>query len=208
MDIRAPKTYGRRPGEGPTEVPPFDGMTTEGRRTSHPYFDIWVGSRITVVAMKGSWVGEYEININWTNGAIDRWTLEVTDTDRVFYFFGGAFGISMRFVTSTVFPRSLCREARIIGSKIEDPEGLIRNVGGGNIRLKNRATCNKDVRYENLDGSMGWIKAGTVIPSGTELYTDGNSCVFKEVDDPGKGEYVVNQTPPPSNSNVTQLRAT
>ena len=201
LDIRASKTAGRKPKEGVSESVPYKnskGYYTNGYRTDHPYFNIWVTNTGAIVAMRGSWVGQYEININWTNGAIDRWTVEVTDTKRVFEFTGGALHIDIRYVTSTVFPRSLCREARIIRDKIEDPEGLIRSVEYGNIRLKNSATCNKDVRYENFDGSMGWIKAGTVIPSGTELSTDGNSCVFKEVDDPGKGEYSVNSSMPPS----------
>ena len=201
LDIRAPKTAGRKPKEGVSESVPYKnskGYYTNGYRTDHPYFNIWVTNTGAIVAMRGSWVGQYEININWTNGAIDRWTVDVTGTQRVFEFRGGASHIDIRYVTSTVFPRSLCREARIIRDKIEDPEGLIRSVEYGNIRLKNSATCNKDVRYENFDGSMGWIKAGTVIPSGTELSTDGNSCVFKEVDDPGKGEYSVNSSMPPS----------
>lgn len=44
------------------------------------------------------------------------------------------------------------------------------------------------------------VNSGTVIPSGVEIDQYETSFVLKEVDDPGKGEYSVGSSTPPSGS--------
>lgn len=210
LDIRAPKTAGRKMYEGPRESVSYTGAM--GYHTTHPYFEIWAyGNKTVVAAMRGSWVGQYEVNINWDNGAIDRWTVDVTDTKRVFKFTGGAPHINIRFITSTVFPRSLCRKATVsrYGNTISpqdvvDPEGLVRAISGTRIRLKNRATCNTKVYYKDDQGKTVTISPGRVIPSGTLFWADKGSIQLKEVDDPGKGEYSISSSMPADSSSVTQ----
>lgn len=213
LDIRAPKTAGRKMHEGPYEEVSY--TNAKGYHTTHPYFEIWAyGNKTVVAAMRGSWVGQYEVNINWDNGAIDRWTVDVTDTKRVFKFTGGAAHINIRYITSTVFPRSLCRKATVsrYGNTISpqdvvDPEGLVRAISGTRIRLKNRATCNTKVYYKDDQDKTVTISPGRVIPSGTLFWADKGSIQLKEVADPGKGEYSVGSSTPPNGSAVSAYNA-
>lgn len=224
VDIRTPKTFGWGTKEGTySKVYAAEGRSSPfgpfGYYNTTAYFEIWETSNTVYVACRGTWSGQLRAAINWDNGAIDDWTVDVEKKARVFAFTGGAAHIDKRYITVTVFPRSLNREARVscypgggkqylnlsvdperprqYFSRFDDTNILIREQKESELRLKNTVTCNRSVFWRDENNKRREIKPGEPI-SGVSLYPEdqdipGNGAwfTFTEVDDPGAGEYTV-----------------
>lgn len=180
LDIRSPKTYGYtiKAGKG-----------TSWNKTTVPYKRYWNGSTssyydatayynkevspfVTVlteqgdktawVVCKGKWEGSFNISLNWTNGAVDNWSINLKSTGaRVFQFDGGAATINLRQITITVFPDCLKREMnlQLSGSKKVGDSGtlsgdtsLLRYGSGYELRLRAPVRCNRDLDYLDENG--------------------------------------------------------
>lgn len=199
LDIRATKTYGWAQDKFPSTgtCPWADNTSTVYPYASTPYIEVWSTSSTTYVACRGSWVGSYEITVNWDNGAVDNWVHTITsDGSRVGRFTGGSTFISKRHVTVKVYPRSLRRTANMTTSADgtywyeynNPPTDLVRYHSGEVLRLRNAATCGWDVVIQNEEGVLETIPAGSVIPA-TELRSSEqprrNAIYwFTEIDDP------------------------
>lgn len=222
LDIRTPKLYGSKARDYSGDVKtrdtpnPYLGNTTRGYYTETPYYEQWAypskDDAFVYISCRGQWVGWINVSINWSSGVVDEWSYPVTDKERIFKFTGGAAHISMRFISVTIYPRSLRRigicylsagrrgKSPLSGDYSKDPKfwgtytdlnGLFRVSTPENIRLKNTVTCNKHVYIRDEDNNLKRIAAGKPIYS-TNIYPEdqppnyGTAYEFLEVDDPAE----------------------
>lgn len=230
LDIRSPKAYGWRPGMGgKVKRNPYLTGSRVYSVWETPY--IWFSdelndSNVCTLWCRGEWVGRVTVLINWTNGAADAWTVDVTETARQWQFKGGNGVISMRSYTVIVYPRSLMRTAEVKlvpGAKgveklsgdlgrpsnawtfIRDLNGLVRRFQLAQIRLKNTVTCDRDVWVRDEENRRVKIAAGDPI-AGYPLYPEDQDRTnvmykFSEVDDPS----LVDKREVPSTPSGTSL---
>ncbi|WP_070976969.1 hypothetical protein [Corynebacterium sp. MC3] len=212
LDIRSPKVYGWVPGQGGKVYRGIDSVNINFRTNvwETPY--VWfrdIDRYTCELRCRGTWLGRVTVLINWTNGAADAWTVDVTASSRIWQFKGGASHISMRSYTVIVYPRSLMREAeaslrdgvknpkKLSGDLsrpshewdtfVADMNGLVRVNEREQFRLKNTVTCNRDVWVRDEENRRVRIPAGKPI-AGYPLYPEDQDVVnttykFTEVDD-------------------------
>ena len=207
LDIRTPKTYGWPATTGGQSYCPA--AAQNGYYISTPYYEQWeVGDgkdSSVYIYCRGQWTGWIVASINWDSGVTDEWSVEVTKTNRIFRFTGGAYHIKKRFIGMTVYPRSLNRTASI--SRVENPEytgwsgsystsrwdgiwdpnKLFRVSYTAGIRLKNTVVCDKSVWVRDENNRQTGIYAGkpiyaAVIYPEDQIYM--GPYTFTEVDDP------------------------
>lgn len=220
LDIRTPKTYGwgaKFASSNKFNHPNPYNRNRGGYYITAPYHEQWLhyNDKEFYVACRGTWVGKIEVQINWTNGAIDSWTEYVEPNQRVFMYTGGAPTIKMRHASVTVYVESLKRECittlgmkggrdlypnqtgdkrlpRKMWTMTKDTNGLIRKCEKGFLRLKNTVTCNRDVVVRDEAFEPKTIKAGqplrayTIYPEDQKL-SSGTQYTFKEVVSPVVG---------------------
>ncbi|OIR43214.1 hypothetical protein BJP06_06435 [Corynebacterium sp. NML120713] len=220
LDIRTPKVYGwgaKFASSQKFNYPNPYNRNRGGYYITAPYHEQWLhyDDKEFFVACRGTWVGKIEVQINWTNGAIDNWTEYVEPNQRIFKYTGGAPTIKMRHASVTVYVESLKRECSTrLGTKHRDDKypnqtgneklprkmwtgqldtnGLIRKCEKGFLRLKNTVTCNRDVVVRDEEFKPKTIKAGkplrayTIYPEDQKL-ASGTQYTFKEVVSPVVG---------------------
>lgn len=240
LDIRSPKTYFWLPGYSTVDS---DGKYTQwinpytdnaANRIEKTFTTTYEEKRLDgvdiYVACKGSWTGQASLHTNWDEGQLDEWTFDVTESNRVFKYKGGAIHIKPRFYTLTVYPNSLRRTFKIQifngwdGSSIYtdkskpgkhfnkyiDPEGFIRLNKKHYIRMKNVSKCNRGIYIRNSDGGLDYIKAGNYIvptmifPEDQTHLSDKAQLVFTEVSDEIGNDWSVNQSRPSGNASVAE----
>lgn len=223
LDIRAPKSWGYRYGQfdgGVWEVCPWrfssSGQPETYWKYDSPYFTMyarnWNDFGDVFIGFKGSWEGTFDIEINWTNGAIDNWSRPVENTKgyRVWAFRGGAVHINMRSIQVTIFPSSLNRYAYVsndngwyIGS---DLNSLVRAIGPNRewIRFKNSVTItdnnSQGVMVRNPDGSKRRASASEFL-SGVRIYAEDNSAGTYRAQERTDMDVSTNFTGPPATIN-------
>ena len=228
LDIRTPKVMGWPAGEGtPGQVVTNNPYSKYGAapHVAHSYFETWEYEKELYVACRGQWVGQIRVSINWDNGAIDDWSVHVKENERIFCFVGGATHIKKRYITVTVYPRSLMRTCTVsirkgnpspklgVGGRnqlwdtynYKDINRLIRVKEMNLLRLKNTVTCNRNVVVTTPSGGKRTIKAGEPIDAADlypeyQLYT--GPYTFKELDDPVKNDYRADPTLPSGKADV------
>lgn len=209
LDIRSPKVYGWTPTSGGrVERRLTTGLVGYAWETPYIWFSQATEKRC-YLSCRGRWVGKVTVSINWTNGAVDEWTINVSETKRAWCFDGGASHIGMRSYTVVVYPRSLMRDAEVgLRSGAKNPKklsgdlsrpsyewhdqwdknGLVRVCEPDQFRLKNTVVCDRDVWVRDENNNRLRIAAGKPI-SGYALYPEDQQAVnvrykFTEVDDP------------------------
>lgn len=209
LDIRSPKVWGWTPKSGGRANRRLTtGLVGYAWETPYIWFSQATDKRCHL-ACRGRWVGKVTVSINWTNGAADEWTVNVTKDKRAWSFNGGASHIEMRSYTVVVYPRSLMRDAEVgLRSGAKNPKklsgdlsrpsyewhdqwdknGLVRVCEPDQFRLKNTVVCNRDVWVRDENNNRLRIAAGKPI-SGYALYPEDQQTVnvrykFTEVDDP------------------------
>ena len=204
LDIRTPKLYGWPSGysmEGKKTTCPYNNRS--GHRIATPFYEQWeCGSgknSEVIVAARGQWTGWMHVSINWDSGVIDDWAVEITPTDRIGSFTGGAYHIDIRSISVEVYPRSLNRKATIIlfddppqdvwqkmfpgnlsgddsrprkkWDSYGDDNRLFRHMLKKRIRLKNTVTCDRNVWVRDEEGNRQQIRAGNNIYA-AEIYPE------------------------------------
>lgn len=211
LDIRSPKSYGYN-----TKV----GMGTSWTKTTIPYERFWnasqreyynptgyynnsvspfvtvltkEGDKVAWVVCKGKWEGSFNISINWTNGAVDNWSIDLTKSGpRVFQFDGGALSIHIRQITVTVMPTCLNREVTVNFADYDTVQNrgafsgdfsLVRDrKGRRDLRFSAPVKCNEPINVQDSDGKWSKVPAGTVISGQvTAIYYTNVKSTFTEV---------------------------
>lgn len=194
------------------------------------YLTVYMEGKEAYVAFKGQWEGGAIISLNWTNGAMDQWTVPVSPDKRVYRFEGGAALIAIRGITVQVLVKNLRREAEVKVYKgnggydylnksgdpnlpvrhfnyTKDPNGLLRKNFVQWIRFKAPVTPSVGVYYRGEDGLRKWCGAGSVItekrfyPEDQTHMSDGSIIKFTEAWQSEDG-YTPDKTIPPSSSRV------
>lgn len=157
LDIRTPKSWGYRYGnnnDGVWEICPWrfssSGQLETYWKYESPYFTMyarnWGSFGDVFIGFKGQWQGTFDIEINWTNGALDNWSRPVTNPKgyRIWAFRGGAGHIDMRSIQVTCYATSLNRTATLTNTGTNwvlnsDINNLTRTLStdGAWIRFKN-----------------------------------------------------------------------
>lgn len=196
LDIRTPKVWGWKAyaAHEKNVTPPFSGFKqTDYRQVNHQFITTWENSNNFLVATRGRWTGWMVVSLNWTNGVIDRWVVQVTDENRAWNFISTPLHIDHRAWEVVMYPESLNREATVTLKKGNQPhavgmtgdnsrpdyyfvsrsdsEGLVRDYSIRNIRLKNTVVCDKDVFYRDENNKRRKITRGRPIV-GVELYPE------------------------------------
>lgn len=240
LDIRSPKTYFWLPGQSTPDsngeytkwTNPYSGK--EANRIERPftttYEEGYVDGAIVYIACKGNWTGQISFHANWSEGQLDEWTFDVTESNRVFRYSGGAVHITPRFYSLTVHPDSLRRtywisifEGQVNPSQYTDvskpgryfdyytdPEGFVRLNKKQYIRVKNVAKCNVGIYIRNTDGGLDYIEPGDYIvptmifPEDQTHLPNNTKLAFTEVGDEISRDWSVDQNKPPSDASVTR----
>lgn len=186
LDIRSQKTWGWKEyinGEQSATYPesnvtcPYVSDASGWWRQSTPYFDYYSKADVGVLAAKGNWAGHVTVTGNWTNGAVDVWTVEINKQQRVFTFYGGAAHIKKRATSVEIQIENLNRTAHVSiqnGKWVEvsgEDNSLIRELNfGTDAELILRAPflvspplVIRDVAGNKTDTSSGEIVVNTPI---------------------------------------------
>lgn len=232
LDIRSPKTYGwdvynneydtAIPWTSETQqekyTPPHEWWQDEpdpqwrnvplkGYRMTSPFFDMYHRGDRVWIGFKGDVQGMFDIEINWTNGAIDNWALPMQGAkSRVYRFYGGAGHIYMRSVQVTVYPTSLRRKVNLTlrngaWRSPSDTNKLIRSQNAKFVRFKNGVKCNRSITLRSDGGVKRTYSPGTILWS-EQFYAEdqprsSSSVVyeFTEIDDVDVQYTVPNSAP-------------
>ncbi|TRX43761.1 hypothetical protein [Corynebacterium guaraldiae] len=197
LDIRAPKTYGYNIAGGKgtswtkTTIPYKSYSGSSGSYNASGYYNKEVSPFVTVlteqgdktawVVCKGKWEGSFNISLNWTNGAVDNWSIDLKSTGaRVFQFTGGAATIHLRQITVTVFANCLNREMTMklaSFNKVGDAgtlkgdtslfRGVVKTDRPNSFRLKAPVSCDRNLDYLDENGNWKTLSAGTTFSGKT-----------------------------------------
>lgn len=239
LDIRSPKTYFWLPGYSQndssgryTKWPnPYNGKNANRieKTFTTTYEEQYADGVVIYIACKGNWTGQVSLHANWDKGQMDEWTFDVTKSNRVFRYKGGALHISPRFYSLTVYPDSLRRTYKIKifdgwagdspytnkekpGKHFNyslDPEGFIRLNMKQYVRVKNVSKCNKGIYIRNSDGGLDYIAPGKYIvptmifPEDQTHLRNEDELEFTEVGDEISNDWSVDQQRPSGAASVT-----
>ena len=244
LDIRSPKTYGwdvynskydtEIPWTSETEqekyTPPHEWWQDEpdpkwrdvplkGYRMTSPFFDMYRRGDRVWIGFKGDVQGMFDIEINWTNGAIDNWTLPMQGAkSRVYRLEGGAGHIYMRSVQVTVYPTSLRRKVNLTlrngaWQSPSDTNKLIRSQNAKFVRFKNGVKCNRSITLRSDGGVKRTYSPGTILWS-EQFYAEdqprsSSSVVyeFTEIDDVDVQYTVPNSAPSATDKTSNYFKA-
>lgn len=200
LDIRAPKTYGyemskkiwtkvTNPYSWYNQYYNNEGyrkVERDGYRNSSnsPFVTVFTNTDFKKdcwVTCKGKWTGSFEIKINWTNGAVDVWNVDVgKDGARVFKFSGGNASIKIRNISVTVVTTCLNRVMSIklaSFNKVGDAgtfkgdaslfRGVVKTDRPNSFRLKAPVSCDRNLDYLDENGNWKTLPAGTTFSGKT-----------------------------------------